>query len=78
MNETLPVSLSLSFFINQPGDVVGHVGLDRAAESGGRVVDNRLPTMIITGYPADFLRGEMVTSGLCDPGKPVYLNLPRF
>ncbi|GAX24114.1 hypothetical protein FisN_9Hh367 [Fistulifera solaris] len=48
-----------------PGDALGHIGLDRPAEVDGRVVDSRLNTMVITGYPYDYNR-QMATSGPCD------------
>lgn len=52
-----------------PGDVVGHVGLDRPNEVNGRIEDSRFSTMVVTGYPADVPRGQMTTSGICQPCK---------
>ena len=61
-----------------PGDAVGHVGLDVAADESGLVTDSRLPTMMVTGYPYDFLKGQMATSGPCSQGMSIQMRLTRF
>lgn len=50
-----------------PGDIVGYVGIDKVNGTDTAVVDARGSSITITGYPYDFKRGEMTTSGPCSP-----------
>lgn len=50
-----------------PGDIVGFVGIDSVTGTSTAVIDHRTSTITVTGYPYDFRRGEMTTSGPCSP-----------
>lgn len=51
----------------KPGDIVGFVAIDSVVGTVNAVTDPRIANITITGYPYDFRRGEMTTSGPCDP-----------
>jgi hypothetical protein len=57
---------------------VGYVAIDSITSSSNGVTDPRIADITITGYPYDFRRGEMTTSGPCSPpGEKVKALLPN-